>query len=172
MDPARWQIVKDVFHAALLQDATERTAYLQRVVADDASLRAEIAAMIAAEEKGGTSIESRIAEVASELLEDDPARSPAGSQVGNHRILSALGAGGMGEVYLAEDTRLGRKVALKDGLDLGSLSTVSIAVSRCARALRAQDMRSHWFGGGGAGLPVAGEGAPNSSTRYPSPPSC
>jgi TolB-like protein/tetratricopeptide (TPR) repeat protein/predicted Ser/Thr protein kinase len=113
MDPARWQIVKDVFHAALLQDATERTAYLQRVVADDASLRAEIAAMIAAEEKGGTSIESRIAEVASELLEDDPARSPAGSQVGNHRILSALGAGGMGEVYLAEDTRLGRKVALK-----------------------------------------------------------
>ena len=76
-------------------------------------LRQEVESLISSHEKDGSFIDSPAYEAASEILTTGGRELIAGQRVGHYEILSTLGKGGMGEVYLAEDTRLGRKVALK-----------------------------------------------------------
>jgi len=110
--PERWQQVERLYHAALARDANQRAAFLHEACAGDGALRNEVESLLA-QEKGATLLEAPALEVAAKMFGEHRGQSFIGRQIGAYRIISLLGAGGMGEVYLARDTRLDRTVAIK-----------------------------------------------------------
>src|SRR3989442_1150026 len=113
MTPERWQQVKQIFQSALERNPAERSAFLNQACADDPALRSQVESLIASHDQAGDSIEAMAAEAATEMLDDDQAGSIVGKQISHYQVGSRIGRGGMGEVFLAHDTSLGRKVALK-----------------------------------------------------------
>ena len=114
MNAERWQKIEDLFQSARSRTtAGERAAFLDGACADDADLRVEVEALLQAEDSAGSFINTSAVKVAAGLVAAERATEMAGRTIANYKILSAIGAGGMGEVYLATDTRSGRKVALK-----------------------------------------------------------
>ena len=113
MTPERWEQIKRLFHAALEYEPAQRPAFFVRTCADDVPLRHEVESLLASHEQAESFIEEPAADVAAALLDEDQPGLVAGQMVGPFRIQDVLATGGMGEVYLADDTRLGRKIALK-----------------------------------------------------------
>jgi eukaryotic-like serine/threonine-protein kinase len=104
MTPERWQEVKLLLAAALERPPEERRAYLDESCSD-ASMRREVESLIAAHEQGQSGFLLHAVETG-EVLE-------SGTKLGSYTIIGRIGIGGMGEVYEASDSKLGRKVAIK-----------------------------------------------------------
>src|SRR5215204_2262324 len=109
-DPQRWQRVKEIFDGALERQGDERAAFLDRACDGDADVREEVESLLRSYEVAGSFMESPAVAHAADALEQKLA---AGQRVKHYQIVNLIGEGGMGEVYLATDTILGRRVALK-----------------------------------------------------------
>ncbi len=113
MNPERWQQINDLFQSTTERAPEERAAFLHQACKGDKDLCREIESLIASYERTENFIELPAFEVAPELLTNEKASALLGELIGYYRIESLIGIGGMGEVYLARDERLGRKVAVK-----------------------------------------------------------
>ena len=112
MTPERWQRIKPLLQSALEREPNERSAFLAAECLGDEALRKDIEALIASHDHAGGFMESPAVEFMASSL-GDPTDSLAGQSFGPYQINARIGIGGMGEVYLAQDSRLGRRVALK-----------------------------------------------------------
>lgn len=112
MERERWQQIDRIFKSALERAPSERDAFLDEVCRSDVALRSEVESLIA-HDHAGSFMDDPAFEDATRLLTQHRTSFLRGQSLGPYKILEQIGAGGMGEVYLALHERTNRKVALK-----------------------------------------------------------
>ncbi|MEP6923173.1 MAG: serine/threonine-protein kinase, partial [Pyrinomonadaceae bacterium] len=114
MNQDRWQKVKVLFEAAVELAPLERRRFLDNSCGKDNELRREVENLLDSDEDAESFLEYPAAqEVASLIIQAETKNFATGKSFGHYEIIRQIGAGGMGEVYLAQDTRLDRRVAVK-----------------------------------------------------------
>jgi eukaryotic-like serine/threonine-protein kinase len=114
ISPQRYRQVSAIYAKAVELDPLERTIYLEKACAGDPALRSEVDALVLADSQVSSGfIETSALDVLARDLAAEARRFPERTIGGRFRLLSLLGVGGMGEVYLAEDSSLHRRVAVK-----------------------------------------------------------
>src|SRR5262245_17187640 len=149
MESDRWASIERLYHAALEREPAEREAFLDEACAGDEMLRRQVAALLACDGQSPGFIESPAVEVAARAMAANLSLSEEAEtlainlppQIGAYQILAPLGRGGMGEVHLALDTRLGRKVAMK--LLLAKFTTDVERLRRFEQEARATSALNH-----------------------------
>src|SRR6266571_174683 len=110
MSPSRLEQIEQLYYSALAREPDERSTFLDEACGDDEELKRQLELLLAEDVAGDDLLEGPV----SDLLADfTTTHLAAGTELGPYRIEGLLGAGGMGEVYLAHDPRLDRRVAIK-----------------------------------------------------------
>ena len=141
MKAERWKQVNDLFQSAVEHPPEERATFLDEACHGDEGLRREVGSLLTSYERAENFIELPAFEAAPELVTNNRAGALVGKLIGHYRIESLIGIGGMGEVYLARDERLGRKAALK--LLPDSLTTDETQLSRFKNEARSASALNH-----------------------------
>jgi serine/threonine protein kinase/Tfp pilus assembly protein PilF len=113
MTPARFQTIEGIFLRALDQDPEKIGEFLDTACNGDEVLRREVEALLASDQRAGRFIEASTVGLATKIIQRCQADSLVGRTIDHYKISESIGAGGMGEVYLATDIVAGRRAALK-----------------------------------------------------------
>ncbi len=113
MTSAQLQTIEKIFHAALEQEAAGIGAFLDSACKGDGLLRGQVVTLLASHQRAGNFIEAPPIDLATQILQNGPSEQLVGQRIGHYELAERIGAGGMGEVYLATDVTAGRKAALK-----------------------------------------------------------
>lgn len=113
MNSERWQKVKVLYGKAISLESERREHFLSEACGNDLELKREIEILLESSDDAESFMNSPATEYFAGLIVEKGVRLETGEQVANYKIISNIGEGGMGEIYLAHDTRLNRKVAIK-----------------------------------------------------------
>ena len=113
MDTNRWEKVRGLFGAALDVPPDKRERFLDNACAGDDELRREIESLLASSDDAGSFMEHPAIGKVADIIESSGRKIETGRCFGHYEIVRQIGAGGMGEVYLAKDKKLDRPVAIK-----------------------------------------------------------
>jgi Tol biopolymer transport system component len=143
MTSERWRQVEDLFHSALDRSSDDRAAFLDAACSEDGALRLQVEGLLESFDEAGDFIEKPVLDdsLFSSAKTHTHSESLIGHRIGNYEILALIGAGGMGEVYLARDARLDRRIALK--LLPAQFTANPAQVERFEREARAASALNH-----------------------------
>ena len=142
MTPENWKHIKQIFYGALERPPGERESYIDSACGSDEQTRREVSQLISAHVATGEFLAVPAFDVAAKSLTYSSLKNLSqGESIRHYKVIRAIGTGGMGEVYLAEDTRLGRKVAIK--LLRASFTTETDRLQRFEREARAASALNH-----------------------------